>query len=133
MRDTTQFRDAVRARRRAAGRTQQQLARAIGLHPDVLSHKINGSDSAMLTNQDVVAIVTALAAWGVLASRAEAEELLALMAVPPHAVSAQSWAAPPLAALLAPRLPALPAPRPQGYPGSAAPAVLQRQPRNRNE
>ena len=126
MRDTTRFRDAVRARRRAAGRTQQQLARAIGLHPDVLSHKINGSDSAVLTNQDVVAIVTALAAWGVLASRAEAEELLALMAVPPHVVSAQSWASPPLAALLAPRLPAPPAPRPEGYPGSAAPAAGRR-------
>jgi predicted ATPase len=89
------------AHRRVAGRTQQQLARAIGLHPDVLSHKMNASDNAVLTTEDVIAIVTVLADWGVLAFREEAEQLLALMAVPPHAVTAQAWSASPLRVLRA--------------------------------
>ena len=50
--------------RRAVGRTQQQLARCIGLHPDVLSHKLNGRDNAILTTPDVIAIVTTLALLG---------------------------------------------------------------------
>jgi transcriptional regulator with XRE-family HTH domain len=91
--DLPGFREAVRARRRAAGRTQRQLARTIGLHPDVLSHKMNGNDSAVLTISDVVAIVIAFADWGTLADRTDAEELLALMAVPPHAITAQAWGA----------------------------------------
>jgi predicted ATPase len=99
VRDLARFRELVRGHRRVAGRTQQQLARAMGLHPDVLSHKMNASDSAVLTAEDVIAIVTALAGWGVLVTRAEAEQLLALMAVPPHAISSQAWSAPPLAAL----------------------------------
>jgi predicted ATPase len=99
VRDLARFREAVRAHRRTAGRPQQQLARAMGLHPAVLSHKLNGTDSAVLTTADVVAIVTVLADWGVLVSRADAEDLLGLAAVPPHAISARSWAAPPLAAL----------------------------------
>jgi predicted ATPase len=82
-----------------AGRTQQQLARAIGLHPDVLSHKMNGRDGAVLTTADVIAIVTVLAEWGALAGQADATELLSLMAVPPRAVPAAAWTRPPLAAL----------------------------------
>lgn len=71
----------------------------MGLHPAVLSHKLNGTDGAVLTIQDAVAIAMVLADWGVLASRADAEELLALAAVPSHAIAGQAWAAPPLAAL----------------------------------
>jgi non-specific serine/threonine protein kinase len=89
-----------------AGRTQQQLARAIGLHPDVLSHKMNATDSAVLTAEDVIAIVIVLAEWGVLGTRGDAERLLALMAVPPHAIGARTWSAPPLAALRADAPPA---------------------------
>ena len=101
MRDLAGFRDAVRVHRRAVGRTQQQLARAIGLHPDVLSHKLNGTDHAVLTTVEVTAIVTTLAQWAALGSRAEAERLLAQMGVPAHAIGAQAWAAAPLAGLAA--------------------------------
>ena len=93
------FREAVRARRRAAGRTQQQLARRVGVHPDVLSHKLHAR-GAVLTSADVTAIVTVLAGWGAVGSQAEARALLALMGVPPG-----TWADGPLGAL------------PPGYPG----------------
>ncbi|MBV9206712.1 MAG: helix-turn-helix transcriptional regulator, partial [Actinobacteria bacterium] len=96
MADLEGFRVAVRERRRLAGRTQQQLARAIGLHPNVLSHKLNGSDQAVLTSVDVIAMVTTLAGWGAIGSRAEAESLLGLMGVPAHVIPAQRWAVSPL-------------------------------------
>ena len=105
MRDLAGFRAAVREHRRAAGRTQQQLARTIGLHPDVLSHKLHSTDNALLTTRDVVGIVTALAGWGVLTTRGEVEALLELAAVPQGAIPAATWAAPPLAALHGAELP----------------------------
>ena len=101
MADLRGFREAVREHRRAVGRTQQQLARSIGLHPDVLSHKLHGRDNAMLTTPDVIGIVTTLADWGALVSRADVHALLDLMEVPPHAIPAAAWSAPPLAALRA--------------------------------
>ena len=101
MPDLDGFRDAVREHRRAVGRTQQQLARSVGLHPDVLSHKLHGRDGAMLTRPDVVGIATTLAGWGALVSRADVYELLDLMEVPRHAIAAAAWSAPPLAALRA--------------------------------
>ena len=100
-----EFREKVRERRRAVGRTQQQLARSIGLHPDVLSHKLNGRDHALLTTPDVIGIAVTLAGWGALLSRADVYELLDLMEVPRHAVPAASWSAPPLADLPAGRRP----------------------------
>ena len=99
MRDLRGFREAVRVHRRAVGRTQQQLARSIGLHPDVLSHKLNGSDNAMLTTPDVIGIATTLAGWGALVTRTDVYALLDLMEVPRHAIPAAAWSAPPLAVL----------------------------------
>ena len=101
MADLHGFRATVRERRRAVGRTQQQLARSVGLHPDVLSHKLNGRDHSMLTTPEVIGIAIALADWGALVSRADVYELLDLMEVPRHAISAASWSAPPLADLAA--------------------------------
>ena len=98
MRDLAGFRAAVRERCRAAGRTQQQLARAVGLHPDVLSHKLH-QRGALLNAADVVAVVTALADWGTVGSAAEARGLLALMGVPERAIPAQAWTTGPLSAL----------------------------------
>ena len=103
MPDLRGFREAVREHRRAVGRTQQQLARSIGLHPDVLSHKLNGRDNAVLTAPDVIGIATTLAGWGALVTRADVHALLDLMEVPPHAIPAAAWSAPPLAALRADR------------------------------
>lgn len=99
MRDLVGFRDAVREYRRAVGRTQQQLARQIGLHPDVLSHKLNGTDHAALTTVEVTAIVTTLARWGALNSRAEAERLLGQMNVTAQAMGPHAWDSGPLSQL----------------------------------
>ncbi len=136
MRDLHGFRAAVRQHRRAVGRTQQQLARSIGVHPDVLSHKINGTDNAVLTTSDVIGIATTLASWGAVGTRADLQGLLDLMEVPPHAIPAAAWSAPPLAALRgaqddvatrhlaeSPAAPVMPAP---GAPVASAEPVAQR-------
>ena len=52
MRDLDVFRGALRERLRAVGCTQQQLARAIGLHPHVLSHKFHERDTAALSRPE---------------------------------------------------------------------------------
>jgi predicted ATPase len=101
MRDLRGFREAVREHRRVVGRTQRQLARSIGLHPSVLSHKLNGRDNAVLTAREVVGIATALAGWGALVTRADLYALLEMMEVPPQAVPAAAWSSPPLRALRA--------------------------------
>ena len=101
MRDLRGFRAAVREHRRAVGHTQQQLARSIGLHPDVLSHKLNGRDSAVLTTPEVVGIATTLARWGAMVTTSDVYALLELMEVPSHAIPAAAWSAPPLDGLRA--------------------------------
>ncbi len=98
MADLVTFRERVRTARRTAGRTQQQLAREIGLHPHVLSHKLNGAPGAVLNSREAMGIVVTLAAWGGIASRRDAEDLLRLASVPPLVV-AQAWERPPLSEL----------------------------------
>ncbi|HVB08752.1 MAG TPA: AAA family ATPase, partial [Bacillota bacterium] len=98
MRDVERFREAVRTHRRALGRSQIELAHAMGLHPNVLSHKLHGSDGATLNQADVVGIVVTLARWGALTTRTEARELLELMAAA-NALPATAWATPPLSDL----------------------------------
>ena len=114
MRDLHGFRDAVRTHRRAVGRTQEQLARSVGLHPHALSRKLNGHGQAVLTGPEVVALATTLAAWGALTTRAEVYALLELMGVPPRAIPAGAWAGPPLSALRA---------DPDAAPGRRAPVA----------
>jgi hypothetical protein len=80
MRDLAAFRAAVTAQRRAVGRSQQELARAVGLHPHVLSRKLNGTD-AILTNRDAAAIVAALRAWGAVQGHEQARDLFELLHV----------------------------------------------------
>jgi len=99
VRELGQFREQVRAHRRDVGRKQEELARAIGLHPNVLSHKLNGHTGASLTTADVIRIVTTLASWGALTTREEARAMFGLMAVPANAVPPSLWATSALADL----------------------------------
>src|SRR5262245_12156570 len=99
MGDLARFREGVRAYRRAVGRSQQQLAAAVGVHPNVLSHKLNGHGQAVLTTPEAIRIVTTLAGWGALETRSAAEELLAAAGVPAHAIPAAAWTTAPLSAL----------------------------------
>lgn len=73
---------------------QQDLAHAISLAPTELSRRLNGLGNTTLTTANVRAIVRVLAEWGAITSRAEAEELLTLLAAP--SFSAGEWATPPL-------------------------------------
>ena len=87
MSDLEKFRNSVSRYRKhgpAAKKgwyTQADLAKAIGLSADELSHRLRGSGRIPLSRENVLAIVLALAAWGTLTWE-EAEELLALMDYP---------------------------------------------------
>src|SRR5262249_4134144 len=99
MGDLARFRDEVRTYRRAVGRSQQQLATAVAVHPNVLSHKLNGHGRAVLTAPEAIRIVTTLAGWGALETRSAAEQLLAAAGPPARAIPAAAWTTAPLSAL----------------------------------
>src|SRR2546421_13127731 len=87
MANLPQFRELVTIYRKrqdtSAGtpHTQQELARAIGLSADELGHRLRGTGRSPLTNENVLAIVSTLAAWETL-TWDEALHLLMLMDYP---------------------------------------------------
>jgi predicted ATPase len=91
-----QFREKITDARRQAGRQQQELARALGLAPHVLSRKLHGLDQAHLTYGEVKQIIQTLAAWDAIVTQDEAIELLALMGLKPTSFSEQEWKTTPL-------------------------------------
>jgi WD40 repeat protein len=88
------FRERVRSYRALTGRTQQDLAKALSLHPSVLSNKLHGINNAYLTHREVQTIVKTLVSWGAMQQQAQARELLELRACPDF--SPAEWNAPPL-------------------------------------
>src|SRR5919199_1841793 len=118
--DLDVFRAQIGAYRRRAGRAQQELARELGLHPKVLSHKLHGSDGAYLTHDQVKDIIRVLAAWQAITDRAQAVELLSLLGLSQESFTQQEWAAPPLNRLEPEtrELPSAPATRPRSHGGS---------------
>src|SRR6266446_3018765 len=87
------FREKVRYYRPLTERTQEELAKALGLSPYVLSHKLHGTRNARLTHREVQAIVKTLVEWGAMTRQAEARELLELMDCPDFLPD--EWNAPP--------------------------------------
>src|SRR5260221_3205590 len=87
------FREKVRNYGRLTERTQEELAKALGLSRYVLSHKLHGTSNARLTHREVKAIVKTLVEWGALTRQAEARELLELMECPDFLPD--EWNAPP--------------------------------------
>lgn len=73
------FRTKVRAYLRAVNVAQTALARELGLHPSVLSHKLNAKDGSRLTQPEVKKIVQFLAQADAINTRSEAIELLEAM------------------------------------------------------
>ncbi len=121
------FRNKVRDYRKQAGRTQNELAATLGLHPVVLSNKLNGTNSAYLTNPEIKQIVLALASWQALTTATEAVELLMLGGLSAAGFSPAEWQAPPLKDLeqagnLPEILPRTLPPAPAAPPRTAAPA-----------
>ena len=57
----TRFRERIVAARRRAGYLQKDLAAALGLDPHSFSHKLHGSDGALLSHKEVKQVIKTLA------------------------------------------------------------------------
>src|SRR6266699_3538164 len=95
------FGDSVQKYVRASGYSQKELAVALGLHPKVLSRKLNGSGNAHLTHLEVQSIITTLAGWRAITTQDEVLHLLELAQVEPTIFSSDAWQTPPLSKLTA--------------------------------
>ena len=93
------FREAVRAYRLPTERSQEALAAALGLSPQVLSRKLRGSANARLTHREIKQIVRALADWEAFTTREQVIGLLGMLGLAPTSFTPQEWAAPPFATL----------------------------------
>ena len=103
---------------RASGYTQKELADALGLHPKVLSRKLNGSGNAHLTHLEVQRIIITLARWRAITTQDEALTLLETAGVDPGIFHDSAWQAPPLNALARRNAPSSP-PRDSAPPARA--------------
>jgi hypothetical protein len=115
--DLERFRLKVREYRSLVNRNQTDLAAYLDLDYNELSNRLNAHKHARLSHDNVRTIVRALAEWGAITTRAQAEELLDLMLCPHF--DAVDWQARPLA-----KLAASPIPNPRGanvQPGPLAP------------
>src|SRR5256886_1789653 len=94
--NTGAFSESVQEYVRASGYSQKELADEVGLHPKVLSRKLNNSGNAHLTHLEVQRIVTALARWQAISTQDEAIHLLKLAQMEPNYFTAKEWQQPPL-------------------------------------
>ena len=92
--NTERFREQVRSYRAPTCKTQEDLAKVLGLNPQVLSHKLHRIRNTRLTHCEVKAIVKTLVEWGAMSKQAQAHELLELMECPDF--SPAEWQVPPL-------------------------------------
>lgn len=97
------FREALWGYRKASGHSQEQLAKAIGIHPKVLSRKLHGDSDSYLTHPEVKSIIRTLAGWQAISRQDEACHLLELAGLGPSTFSEEEWRKPPLSTLEAPR------------------------------
>jgi predicted ATPase/tetratricopeptide (TPR) repeat protein/transcriptional regulator with XRE-family HTH domain len=97
------FSESIQEYLRASGYSQKELAAALGLHPKVLSRKLNGSGNAHLTHLEVQSIITTLADWRAITTQDEVLHLLELVQVEPTIFSSDEWQTPPLSKLTAKR------------------------------
>jgi hypothetical protein len=84
---STPFGKQVRDYLRVVDYSQQDLA----LHPVVLSRKLHGTAHAYLTQQEIKHIITLLAEWRALSTRAEVLSLLELAHMPARTFSDAEW------------------------------------------
>ena len=90
------FRTKIRAYLRTVNVAQTALARELGLHPSVLSHKLNGKGIYTLSQPEVKKIVKFLAQFDAISTRSEAIELLEAMDLKATTFTPQEWQAAPL-------------------------------------
>jgi len=101
------FSDCVQEHLRSSGYTQKELADALGLHPKVLSRKLNGSGNAHLTGLEIQRIILTLAGWHTINSQDEVLFLLELAGMDDNIFSADEWRTPPLSTLTKKRAPTI--------------------------
>lgn len=95
--DLNLFRSKLNSCRRPTGESQKALARALGLHPTILSNKLNGTDNARLTYPEIKRLLLILAEWGAFSERNQVNELLELAGLSPwQAFSREEWESSPL-------------------------------------
>ncbi len=92
--DIRPFADALKKYLHTSGLTQKQLARAISLHPKVLSRKLNGNANANLNHVELLSIFAKLADWHVITTQEEALRLLELAGVEPAIFYTDEWQTP---------------------------------------
>src|SRR5436305_15169560 len=80
--DLEGFRLKVREYRLLVNRNQGDLAAYLNLDYNELSNRLNAHKKTRLSHENVRTIVRALAEWGAITTRAQAEELLNLMLCP---------------------------------------------------
>ena len=102
------FSESIQEYLRASGYSQKELAVALGLHPKVLSRKLNGSGNAHLTYLEVQSIITTLADWRAITTQDEVLHLLELAQVESTIFSSDEWQTPPLSKLTAKRTQSIP-------------------------
>lgn len=102
------FSDSVQAFLRSSGYSQKELAKALGLHPKVLSRKLNGSGNSCVTHREVRSILLTLVRWHAITTQDEAFQLLELAEVGPTLFDAEEWHTPPLNQLRAEHTSAMP-------------------------
>src|SRR3989440_1927590 len=102
------FSESIQEYLRASGYSEKELAVALGLHPKVLSRKLNGSGNAHLTHLEVQSIITTLADWRAITTQDEVLHLLELAQVEPTIFSSDEWQTPPLSKLTAKRTQSIP-------------------------
>ena len=99
--NTSAFGECVREYLRANGYSQKELADELGLHPKVLSRKLNNSGKAYLTHPEAHRIVITLARWRAISTQDEAIHLVELAHMGSNYFSTEEWQRPPLNQLLA--------------------------------
>src|SRR5438270_4532306 len=95
------FTESIQTYLRTSGYSQKELADELGLHPKVLSRKLNGSGNAQLTHLEVQRIIMTLVRWHVITLQEEVLHLLELAEVEPGIFSDDEWRTPPLSTLAA--------------------------------
>ncbi len=98
--DVNAFSGSIQECLRASGHTQKELAGLLGLHPKVLSRKLNSNGNAHLTHLEIRGIIRALAGWHAITTQDEAIQLLELAQVGRTLFSADEWRRPPLSGLV---------------------------------
>ena len=83
----------LREHLRGTDHFQNELANILGLHPKVLSRKLNGYEHAHLTTQEGLFAVDTLIRWKAITVQDEVLEFLALAQVAPDTFSIEQWQA----------------------------------------